>query len=65
MLDDLAVHLDAEEARTGEKLGELEMPPTYLAMIAAEFGLDYEPGCYFTLQLTGGRHLTVRAATVH
>lgn len=65
MLDDLAQHLDAEERRTGEMLGELAMPPTYLAMIAAEFGLSYEPNCYFTLRLTGGRYLTVVPATVH
>ena len=65
MLDDLATHLDAEEQRTGERLGVLAMPPTYLAMIAAEFGLTYESNCYFTLKLTGERYLTVLPATVH
>jgi len=65
MLDDLAAHLDAEEKRTGYILAQLEMPPTYLAMVAAEFGLTYEPNCYFTLRLTGERYLTVVAATVH
>lgn len=65
IFDDLAAHLEAEDQRTGEKQHELRMPPTYLAMIAAEFGLPYQSGDFITLTLFGGRHLTVRPATVH
>lgn len=65
MLDDLAHHLDEEERRTGWQLGEIYMPPTYLAMVAAEFGLPYEIDDYLTLRLSGDRHLTVLPATVH
>lgn len=65
MLDDLAQHLDEEERRTGSQLAELLMPPTYIAMVAAEFGLPYETDDYLSLRLSGDRYLAVMPATVH